>query len=236
MKLLRLPLGTVEYPLELRLKTGRDLEFTVRHPGTSKPVTRFQPVHEKLFHLFVVSQDLEFFAHEHPRLDRDGRFRLSLQSPAAGLHRMLADFYPEGGVPQMISKSIILPGTAPAAAGKAPSNLQIELVTVPPNPTPGVKTMLFFRVSPAEGLELYLGAWGHLFSASDDLIDLIHTHPFAAKGGEIQFNLIFPRPRTYRVWAQFQRNGLVNTARFDVPVRPLSDPAGRCARPVRLRG
>jgi hypothetical protein len=81
--------------------------------------------------------------------------------------------------------------------------------------------MLFFRVSPTVGLELYLGAWGHLFSASDDLIDLIHTHPFAANGPEIQFNMIFPRPRTYRVWAQFQRNGIVNTVRFDVPVRPL---------------
>jgi hypothetical protein len=227
MKLLRLPVGTVEYPVDLRARPARDhsmsLEFTIRDPQTNKPVTRFQPVHEKLFHLFVVSQDLEFFAHEHPRLDPDGRFRLTLKSTAPGLSRMLADFYPDGGVPQMSVKSIIVPGTALSRddAPKPADNLRVELVTVPANPTPGVKTMLFFRVSPADGLEPYLGAWGHLFSASDDLIDLIHVHPFMANGPEIQFNVIFPRPRTYRVWAQFQRNGVVNTVRFDVPVRPL---------------
>ena len=35
----------------------------------------------------------------------------------------------------------------------------------------------------------------------------------------MQFSLVFPRPRMYRVWVQFQRNGAVNTTHFDVPVR-----------------
>ena len=81
---------------------------------------------------------------------------------------------------------------------------------------------VLFKVTPGDGLEKYLGAWGHMLAASDDLIDLIHTHPFLADGGpEIQFNMIFPRARTYRVWVQFQRNGVVNTAHFDVPVQEL---------------
>ena len=59
-----------------------------------------------------------------------------------------------------------------------------------------------------------------MLAASDDLIDLIHTHPTIADGShEMQFNLVFPRPRVYRIWVQFQRKGVVNTARFDVPVR-----------------
>ena len=37
----------------------------------------------------------------------------------------------------------------------------------------------------------------------------------------IQFNVIFPRAHTYRVWVQFQRLGVVNTAYFDVPVKDL---------------
>ena len=39
--------------------------------------------------------------------------------------------------------------------------------------------------------------------------------PEAAK---MQFNLVFPRPRMHRVWVQFQRDGIVNTVHFDVPV------------------
>ena len=52
---------------------------------------------------------------------------------------------------------------------------------------------------------------------------MIHTHPFIADGREVmQFNLVFPRARVYRVWVQFQRNGVVNTAHFDVPVKPAN--------------
>lgn len=61
-----------------------------------------------------------------------------------------------------------------------------------------------------------------MLAASDDLIDLIHDHPFIADGGpKMQFNIIFPRARTYKMWVQFQRNGVVNTASFTVPVSDL---------------
>ena len=84
------------------------------------------------------------------------------------------------------------------------------------------KTLIYFRLSPGDGLEKYIGAWAHMLTASDDLIDLIHTHPFIADGGpDMQFNVYFPRERMYRVWVQFQRKGVVNTARFDVPVVDL---------------
>jgi len=50
----------------------------------------------------------------------------------------------------------------------------------------------------------------------------MHDHPAIADGGpEMQFNVIFPRARTYRVWVQFQRKGVVNTAFFDIPVAEL---------------
>ena len=77
--------------------------------------------------------------------------------------------------------------------------------------------MLFFKLSPADGLEPYLGAAGHMLVASEDLIDMIHTHP--AYAGPEQFNVIFPRPGIYRVWVQFKRLGVVNTAAFNLPVR-----------------
>jgi hypothetical protein len=184
--------------------------------------------------MFIVSRDLEFFLHDHPTSSGGGRFYYRGRLPKPGMYRVLADFYPTGGTPQLIEKTLFVPGpdrTIPSLAApaltldlspKRSANLEVELTTEPAEPLAGYKTMLFFRVKPAEGLEPYLGAWGHMLAASDDLVDLIHTHPFLADGGpQIQFNVIFPRARVYRLWVQFQRKGVVNTAVFTVPVTVL---------------
>ena len=226
-----------EYPLSIRLnpaapQPGREftLSFIVRDPKTGKQVTDFEMVHEKLFHMFVVSQDLQFFLHDHPEKGRDGIFRFRATLPNPGMYRILSDFYPRGGTPQLISRSIILPG-GPISPGcsldadltpKQAANMRVSLTTDPPQVLAGSKTLMFFHLEPAGGLELYLGAWGHMLAASSDLIDLIHNHPFLASGGpDIQFNMVFPRPGVYRVWVQFQRQGMVNTAVFNVPVTEL---------------
>lgn len=222
----RMDLGIA--PRRIRVNATVKLSFTVRDPWKGRPVTRFQPIHERLFHLFVVSQDLKFFTHGHPTMLPGGAFSYDIAFPTAGMYRLLADFYPDGATPQLIAKTFIVPGAAPPApslerdySAKKTENLRVELSTDPPQPAAGTNTLLSFRLAPADGLELYLGAWGHMLAASDDLIDLIHTHPFKANGPLMQFNVEFPRARTYRLWVQFQRKGVVNTACFDVPVTRL---------------
>jgi hypothetical protein len=44
--------------------------LVVRDPRWRKPVRDFALVHERVFHLFVVGRDLEYFAHVHPRSAR----------------------------------------------------------------------------------------------------------------------------------------------------------------------
>lgn len=226
----------VEYPLDLvvtprKLVPGANatLDFLVRDPWKNRPVTNFQPVHEKLFHMFVVSEDLQFFVHDHPRFQPDGNFVYDIAFPKPGMYRVLGDFYPDGATPQLIAKTIIVPGAPPPPvklardySTKNAENMQVALTTDPPQPLAGQKTILYFRLSSAEGLEKYLGAWAHMLAGSDDLIDLIHTHPLVADGGpQVEFSLVFPRARVYRLWVQFQRKGVVNTAHFDVPVTEL---------------
>ena len=226
----------VEYPVDLLLTPRMpkpqepvDLLFRIRDPKTGAAVDRYEIVHEKLFHMFIVSQDLNYFVHDHPVKQPDGSFRYEARLPKPGMYRLLADYYPTKGTPQLTAKTIFVPGgqIAPAHLGgdagpKHTENMDVELTTDPPSPVAGFKTLLFFHVKPGEGLEQYLGAWGHMLAASDDLIDLIHTHPFLADGGPtVQFNVIFPRARTYRMWVQFQRKGVVNTAVFTVPVSEL---------------
>jgi hypothetical protein len=226
----------VEYHMHLDVmprpvKPGQPakLTFEIHDPWKDRPVTNFQTVHEKLFHMFIVSQDLQVFLHNHPTLGSDGNFHYDYTFPKSGMYRVLGDFYPDGATPQLIAKTVFVPGPAPKPAAltrdystKDSENMAVELVTDPPQPISGQKTQLLFRVKPGDGLEKYLGAWGHMLVASDDLIDLIHEHPFIADGGpQIQFNIIFPRAHAYRVWVQFQRKGVVNTAHFDIPVKEL---------------
>jgi hypothetical protein len=227
----------IEYFLKMALhppapRAGKEVEFTftVVDPKSGKQVRDFQVMHEKLYHLFIVSQDLKYFVHDHPRQDADGTFRFSALLPEPGMYRILSDFYPSGGTPQLLMKTVVLPGAAiapgsalePDLSPKNAQNLQVSLTMQPAQPIAGTKTLMFLHLEPADGLELYLGSWSHMLAASDDLIDMIHDHPFIADGGpQMQFNMIFPRARTYRVWVQFQRKGVVNTAVFNIPVAEL---------------
>jgi len=231
------PIG---YPVDLRVNPPQipsghpiTLEFRIADPHSGAPVTQFERVHEKLFHLFIVSQDLQYFAHVHPQLGSDSVFRLDTTLPKPGSYRLLADFYPTGGTPQLAPKTITTSGyTTPFEAGipqlaadlspKVAENLTVELRLDPPQPIAGKKTMLFVHLRPADGLERYIGAWAHLLAVSSDLVDTIHDHPFIADGGaDMQFNIYFPREAAYRVWIQFQRKGVVNTAAFTIPVSAL---------------
>lgn len=229
----------VEWPMRLSVEPAAwragqrvRMRFEVLDPRTGLRVRELQRIHERLFHLFLISGDLAWFAHEHPEPQPDGTFVYETVLPKRGFYRVAGDYCPEGGTPQMALETIVslhaqqadfeTPKLAPDLALKRAANLTVSLHTEPAVPLAGLSTRLHFDLSPAEGLEQYLGAWGHLIAASADLIDVIHTHPFIADGGpRMQFNVTFPRPGLYRVWAQFQRRGHVNTVAFTLPVRPL---------------
>jgi hypothetical protein len=217
-------------PAAVRAGRPAQLNLEILHPKTGRLVRDFEVVHERIFHLFLVSHDLEFFAHEHPEPLPVGGFRFVTTLPRPGAYRLVADCYPRDGTPQFLTQTLFTAGSRtmpppvlqPDLSPKQALNLTVELRTEPGVPLAGLETMLFFRIHPAGGFEQYLGAWGHLLAASDDLIDLVHEHPFLADGGpQVQFNVIFPRERTYRVWVQFQRSGRINTVAFTVPVRAL---------------
>jgi len=231
----------IEYPMALDIKPAVfragekvQLHFTITDPVTRKLINHYEIVHEKLFHMFMVSGDLQYFLHDHPVLQPDGSFIFEHTFAKPGLYRVVGDFYPSGGTPQLVAKTVIVPGAPgeeiPLTQAKLKpelgvshcTNLDVELTMDPPTPIVGLKTLLFLKLSPADGLEKYIGAWAHMLAASDDLVDLIHDHPFIADGGpQMQFNIIFPRARTYKIWIQFQRKGVINTSSFTIPVSEL---------------
>jgi Heavy metal binding domain len=222
-----------EYNLNLEVQPAlpqpdTDAALTLRALSPEgKPVSTFEIVHERLMHLFVVSQNLEVFQHIHPELGSGDAFRVRTHLPLPGMYRLLADYYPAGSVPQLSLATLYAAGDSlkphlqPALVPQQASNLKASLRIEPAPPTAGLLSRLFFTLDPGEGLELYLGTWAHMLIASADLIDMIHTHPFLAGGANIQFNVIFPRPGLHRIWTQFQRKGVVNTVVFTVPVQAV---------------
>jgi len=220
-------------PAAVRVGEPVELGFEVLQPDNGERQTEFELVHEKLFHLFWVSHDLEVFRHEHPTLGDDGIFRIEAIFDRPGVYRLMGDFYPTGGTPQMVPMTVTTAGfeepletLAPSlAADREPKrgrNVKVSLRTDPPDPLAGLLTLLFFELNTARGLQKYLGAWAHMLAVKDDLITMMHGHPSIADGGKlIQMNVIFPAPGMYRVWVQVRRKGKVSTLPFTVEVSGL---------------
>jgi len=97
-------------PRTLRPNQTTHVDFFVRRPTTGAVVRRFESVHERRFHLFVVGRDLEYFAHLHPVLREDGSLGVDITVPKAGPYELVADFMPEGGAPQLIHRAVVTAG------------------------------------------------------------------------------------------------------------------------------
>ena len=72
----------------------------------------------------------------------------------------------------------------------------------------------------------WLGAAGHMMIFSKDGQTVVHSHPAdgaenaaLVKKGEMRFTGRFPKPGAYRVFAQFQRGGVIHTIPFTIEVK-----------------
>jgi hypothetical protein len=223
-------------PRTLRANQKMHVDFFVRHPSTSAVVRRFESVHERVFHLFVVSRDLEYFAHLHPSLQRNGSLGVDVDVPRPGPYELIADFLPEGGAPQMLQRAVVTAGYAgslnsgpalsPDLDDKTDGNVRVRLT--PPDPRARREQLLTFELhdpatgAPVTDIEPYLGANGHLLIVSASFGAVFHRHPVAevssAHGPTVVFEALFPQAGTYRMWAQFQRAGRVATVPFTVSI------------------
>jgi hypothetical protein len=99
-------------PAAPKPKESVQLRFTIFNPKTGAMVKDFSLLHEKLFHLFVISQDLKQFQHIHPVFLADGSFSIETVLPEAGRYKVYCDFYPLDGSPQVLQQNISTLGYA----------------------------------------------------------------------------------------------------------------------------
>src|SRR3977135_1032529 len=70
----RLDFRTV--PAVVRPGVKTTLRFRLFHPGTGEAIKKFEAVHERQYHLFLISQDMEYFQHIHPVEGPDGAWSI----------------------------------------------------------------------------------------------------------------------------------------------------------------
>jgi heavy metal-binding protein len=235
-------------PRASHARNVKELRLLVKEPGTHATVRRFEKVHDRPFHLFAVSRDLEQFVHVHPTSRPDDWLEVAgTLLPTGSAYEIYADFLPVGGTPQLIRKTIAkgppepqfiesrTPHLLPDLRPKEDHGLLVRIEPESGVLVAGKPTLIDFTLADAAGepisdLEPYLGAWGHMFILSADLTDAVHSHPIteltSPGGPRIVFLQRFPRAGTYRLWAQFQRGGRVATVSFTIAVvePPLAEP------------
>lgn len=251
------PFDTREYLLDIStspvaVEPGRPftLQLAVRHPNTGTIMRTFEEVHEKKFHLFVISQDMTHFQHIHPELAADGSWTIEVTIPTAGYYRVLADFLPAGGSPQFLGRPLVTAGFEEDLLAQAP---ELTPDTSEPKTVDGITATvsldpekllagqyghITYRLTdaatgePVTNLQPYLGAFGHTLVLSEDMLDVVHSHPSpgpgnditqGAGGPQVTFEGYLPRPGLYRAWTQFLRNGRLSTFSYSFRVLSLDE-------------
>ena len=196
------PFDVRDYRLDFRTAPGvvkagekATLFFKVSHPGSGAAIQKFESVHERQYHLFVISQDMEHFEHIHPVEQNDGTWTIDVTLPKPGYYKVLSDFMPVGGSSQFLARPLVTAGyqgdlVADSAHLVADMNMTkvSDDITATFSPDPQVFEvglyghMKFHLTDTASGrpitdLQTYLGAFGHTLIMSEDMVDYVHSHP-----------------------------------------------------------
>jgi hypothetical protein len=171
------------------------LQFRVAHPSFNATIEKFEVVHDRRYHLFVISQDMEYFQHIHPDQRADGTWAIDVTLPKAGYYKVLSDFLPSGGSTQFIARPLVTAGYNGDLAAdsahlipdttrlKTAGGLTAEVSFDPPEFVAGLYGHLTFHLTdaatgrPVTDLQPYLGAFGHTLIMSEDMVHYVHSHP-----------------------------------------------------------
>ncbi|MCC6427232.1 MAG: hypothetical protein IT435_10480 [Phycisphaerales bacterium] len=221
-----------------------NLLWTLKDPRGMQ-VKDVEIVHEMPLHLLMVSKDLSWYAHEHPKLEADGTFTMTWTFPSGGEYTLFHDFTPKDVGMQVVPVTLKVEGQAKSAVALTPDadkpktvdGYTVTLNTGGPVKTRGATTMSYTIAKdgkPVSDLTPYLGAMGHLVIISQDLKEFVHSHPHEhadgdhdhakqghtdMKGGpKVDFEAHFKAAGLYKGWAQFQHNGKVITVPFTFSV------------------
>ena len=209
---------------ELRRGRTQQLRFRIVDER-GRALRDFDVEHTKRMHLIVVRRDLTGFQHLHPTMAADGTWSVPLRIAAAGSYRMFADFS-RGDEPQTLAADLRVDGSAdlrplPSPVPVATSDGGYEVRLTEGAARAGEESHLRFTIT-KDGrpvtVEPYLGAGGHLVALRDGDLAFLHVHP-AGDEHSTEFGATVPTRGAYRLFLQFQIDGVVQTVAFTQEVK-----------------
>ena len=194
--------------LELQ-QTSPELVFTITEDG--EPVREFEIEHERRMHLIVVRRDGTGFQHLHPELGEDGAWRMPLTVTEPGVYRVFADFKHDGTA-YTLASDLTVDGAATYAPFPAPTTVDtVDGYRVELRADGEELAFDITRDGQPVETEQYLGAGGHLVALREGDLAFLHVHP---NEGEVAFETDLEPDTRYRLYLQFQHEGVVHTAEF----------------------
>lgn len=236
-------LNTRDFRMELAtmptvVAAGKSVKLTLtpRRTKDNSVVKELDIHHEKPMHLIMVSQDLGWFAHEHPVVQSDGSLTLDFTFPHGGNYVLYADINPKGDRNQVFPVALKVDGPKkkyPPLKENLKEKRKTGDYSVTLVPTPALKSgapvtlkyHLQHKGKDVKDLQPYLGSLGHSVILSEDTTQYLHAHPPGGHshgehaghgapmtgGPDVEFMATFPRAGTYKAWVQFQHQGKVLT-------------------------
>lgn len=189
---------SVQIPPQIKANTPVPLSFKVFAANTGTPVTQFDTIHDKLAHLVIVNDRLEYYSHIHPEF-KDGQFAISVTFPQEDNYRAYMSVEPKGSSEQVFAYSFKVGSETSGPPGKiidGASSKTVSAVTVTLSnggklsaaDIASGKAKLVFHFTDNSGQPLanlypYLAAFGHLVMISTDSYSYLHVHPLIVPFG-----------------------------------------------------
>lgn len=232
---------SVEIPPNPTANTAIPLSFRVFTANTGSLVTQFDLVHDKLAHLVIANDKLNYYSHIHPDF-ANGQFTVQATLPADDNYRAYISFEPKGDAEQVFAYTFqvgkgangvpekIVDAETPKAIGSITASL-IGNTKVSATDIASGKAKVVFHFTdsggkPVTNLYPYLAAFGHLVMINADTYSYLHVHPLVVPfgpeetgGPDVEFMVMGSvKPGIYKLFGQFNPNKQLITVPFTLEV------------------
>lgn len=212
------------------------LSFTPKIKGSESEPVPLDVVHEKKIHLIIVSDDLSYFAHEHPEFQEDGSYTLQHTFTEGGNYFLYADYKPAGGNSSVEKIALTVEGSTAASKEFSKQNLTAlsGSYSVTLDPAGGrFATNVLMHIGGivmkngkeinANTLENFLGEKAHVVMIGLNDKNYMHVHPSVGANGRFDLHTTFDKPGIYRLWFQFQAEGKLYTLDYTLDVAQATE-------------